>query len=264
MIKAAFFDIDGTLVSFATHQVPASTRRALLQLRAQGIKLFISTGRAPQLIPDLDLPFDGYITMNGSYCYVGTQVLLSRPIEQSATRRWLHYAEDHHICTYLFLPHIVYTNMRNPEAYALYRHLLPAEPPVVTPEQMHDTAVHQFIALQPAEADDAVQALLPHCRLPRWNPFFADIVPATISKASGMDALLHHFAIRRDESISFGDGSNDVEMLTHAGIGVAMGNASDDVKAAADYVTTPVDEYGVARALLHYHLIPDDAITLPD
>lgn len=70
MIKAIFFDIDGTLVSFRTHTVPESTRKALKRLRAQGIKLFIATGRPKLLIDTLnDLEFDGYITLNGAYCF---------------------------------------------------------------------------------------------------------------------------------------------------------------------------------------------------
>ena len=55
--------------------------------------------------------------------------------------------------------------------------------------------------------------------------------------------------------MAFGDGGNDISMLRHAGIGVAMGNANDDVKAVADYVTTSVDENGIANALKHFHII---------
>ena len=70
MIKAVFFDIDGTLVSFKTHRVPPSTVQALERLRARGIKLFIATGRHHADLNNLGgLAFDGYITLNGQYCY---------------------------------------------------------------------------------------------------------------------------------------------------------------------------------------------------
>src|SRR5574344_2019749 len=70
MIKALFFDIDGTLVSFQTHRIPDSTLEALTLAREKGLKLFISTGRPPRVINNLgDFSFDGFITMNGSYCY---------------------------------------------------------------------------------------------------------------------------------------------------------------------------------------------------
>ena len=71
MIKAVFFDIDGTLVSFHTHRVSEATRQAIRQLRTQGIKVFIATGRHLQVINNLgDLEFDGYVTLNGSCSYI--------------------------------------------------------------------------------------------------------------------------------------------------------------------------------------------------
>ena len=55
--------------------------------------------------------------------------------------------------------------------------------------------------------------------------------------------------------VVFGDGKNDVDMLTHAGFGVAMGNACEEAKAAADYVTDDVDENGIFNALRHFNVI---------
>lgn len=70
MVKAIFFDIDGTLVSFNTHSIPESTQNALKQLREKGIKVFIATGRPKVLMMDAvgHLPFDGFITLNGAHC----------------------------------------------------------------------------------------------------------------------------------------------------------------------------------------------------
>ena len=70
-----------------------------------------------------------------------------------------------------------------------------------------------------------------------------------------MDAVLAHFNVTLEESMAFGDGENDLSMLVHAGIGVAMGTASGEVKAQADYVTGTVDEDGIVAALLHFGLI---------
>lgn len=71
MVKAIFFDIDGTLVSFNTHSIPESTQNALKQLREKGIKVFIATGRPKVLMMDAvgHLPFDGFITLNGAHCF---------------------------------------------------------------------------------------------------------------------------------------------------------------------------------------------------
>ena len=69
MNKAIFFDIDGTLVSFRTHEIVPSAYDAIAALRKKGHKVFIATGRPLHLIKGLrDAQFDGYITFNGSYC----------------------------------------------------------------------------------------------------------------------------------------------------------------------------------------------------
>ena len=68
---------------------------------------------------------------------------------------------------------------------------------------------------------------------------------------------MNHFGFTPNEAMAFGDGENDIPMLTHVGIGVAMGNASDAVKACANYVTTSVEEDGVVRALEHFGFLPD-------
>ena len=77
MTKAVFFDIDGTLVSFKTHDVPPSARKAIAELRKNGVKVFIATGRHILSITDLSgLSFDGYITINGGLCLSGDKKII--------------------------------------------------------------------------------------------------------------------------------------------------------------------------------------------
>ena len=70
-----------------------------------------------------------------------------------------------------------------------------------------------------------------------------------------MHAVLMREGIAPDETMAFGDGFNDIGMLGYAGIGVAMGNAADAVKAGADYVTASVEEGGIADALDHFGIL---------
>ena len=82
---ALFFDIDGTLVSFKTHQVPESTVEALTLAKEKGSKVYISTGRPTKIITNLhaiEHLIDGYITINGAYCYVGKEVVCCHPIPE--------------------------------------------------------------------------------------------------------------------------------------------------------------------------------------
>ena len=61
--------------------------------------------------------------------------------------------------------------------------------------------------------------------------------------------------MKLEETMAFGDGGNDISMLRHAAIGIAMGQAKEDVKAAADYVTASIDEDGISKAMKHFGII---------
>lgn len=248
-MKAAFFDIDGTLLSFKTHCVSPGTVRAFEALHRKGILTFISSGRPKVLIPDMPLTFEGYVTMNGGYCFVGDKVLLKNPLPQTETDRWLRYAQEHDLCTMIFTEHEMFVNTHtNAVANAIRNQLEFQMPPLLPIEEMMGRETYQIIAVMPAERDKEVLDMLPHCRLPRWHPQFSDLINDDNSKAAGIERILKHYGISREECIGFGDGGNDIEMLEYCGIGVAMGNADDSVKAHADYVTTSVDDEGIERA----------------
>ena len=95
----------------------------------------------------------------------------------------------------------------------------------------------------------------PECVSSRWSPLMADIDMKGVTKASGMDCFMAHYGIDRRLTMAFGDGGNDVEMIRHAAVGVALGDAVESAKQAADYVTASVDDDGVLRALQHYGVL---------
>lgn len=97
MIKALFFDIDGTLVSFTTHAIPQSTVKALTRAREKGIKIFISTGRPMPFINNLGAIrhlIDGYITTNGACCTIGDRTVRLTPIARPDTDRLLEFVRN--------------------------------------------------------------------------------------------------------------------------------------------------------------------------
>lgn len=249
MIKAAFFDIDGTLLSFTTHHVSEGTVRAFDTLHHHGVHTFISSGRPLVLIPPMPITFEGHITMNGGLVFTPEQVLLSNPIPHEDLNIWLEFAKEHNLCTMIFTADGMMLAQPNDVGLKLRDQLEFTMPPVVDIDQMRGHEAFQIIALMPASLDTTVANLLPHCRLPRWHPAFTDIVATGNSKAAGMEALCRHFGIRQEETLAFGDGANDIEMLRWAGIGVAMGNAEQIVKDAADLVTTTVDDEGIEHAV---------------
>ena len=94
---ALFFDIDGTLVSFQTHEIPPSTILALTQAKANGHKVFIATGRPPIIITNLgaiEHLIDGYVTTNGALCFVGDDVVTCKSIPQEEARLVVEDAQE--------------------------------------------------------------------------------------------------------------------------------------------------------------------------
>ena len=105
------------------------------------------------------------------------------------------------------------------------------------------------------EEQQALGDPFPGLEVMRWHPDFVDIISPGGGKDQGMDAILDFFGISLEDTMAFGDGENDIPMLVKAGVGVAVANAKDNVKAAADYIAPSVDEDGVAEALRHFSVI---------
>lgn len=263
MIKAIFFDIDGTLISFNTHKIPETTKKALQILRDNGLKLFIATGRAFAALPDkeiLGFDFDGYVTFNGQYCIDHNQVLHEQCLPVEDLQAAQAYVKEHQIaCQFTELDYEYY-NLLNGKVRDLYKLLGNTVPKC----KIDDTArvlthqTYQMCVFISEAEEEAFFRQLPGCKGVRWNPLFVDVIPQDGGKPVGLQKILDHYGFAREESMAFGDGGNDIDILKYAGIGVAMGNASDQVKAAADYVTEDVDCDGIWKALLHYGLIEAD------
>lgn len=248
-IKAAFFDIDGTLLSFTTHRVSPGTVRAFDRLHRAGVRTFLSTGRPDVLIPQMPVTFEAKITMNGGLVFKPEEVLLSNPILDNELQAWLDIAKDKKLCTMVFTNNNMFLAQPNEIGLKLRNQLEFEMPPVVDIDRMRSETVYQIIAIMPGEMDGSVAEMLPHCRLPRWHPYFTDIVAHDNSKARGMEVICQHYGIHQNETLAFGDGANDIEMLEWAGVGVAMGNADDKVKKHANFVTTDVDNEGIEKAV---------------
>ena len=100
-----------------------------------------------------------------------------------------------------------------------------------------------------------LKAILPDCRITRWNDRAVDIISRGGGKVVGIKQYLEENDILPQETMAFGDGENDIEMLEAVGIGIAMGNADDIVKKSADYVTDSVDNDGIGKALRYFQII---------
>ena len=257
MIKAIFLDIDGTMVSFNTHVISQRTCEALDKARKNGIKVFVASGRHKTAINNLgDAQFDGYMTLNGGLCYADhNELIYKRAIDKKDIHAILDYSAKHPLPMMFVKEHTLGLNFIREDVTAMQEQLDFVNVPIVDLRSWADDEVMQLIAFFPIEKQDDVMRVIPGCDSARWSPLFSDVVPHGSSKQVGVDKMIEYFGIGIDETMAFGDGGNDIPMLEHTGIGVAMGNAEDKVKQSADFVTRSVDEEGIEYALKHFGII---------
>lgn len=257
MIRAIFFDVDGTLVSFDTHICPQPVLDALHRLREQGVKLFLATGRPPQMLSYIysQFTFDAQVTLSGQYCFTPQQVLRENPMPRSHVEAVVNAAKRHGFSCMVLRENDIFVNHLDDFSKKFCTELDISIPPRMALENALTQPVYQMIAFLSSEQEHILLEENPELKFTRWNPTFLDIIPPTGGKDVGIQAVMQHYGLSPEEVMAFGDGENDLPMLRYAGIGVAMGSASDFVKSQADYVTGTVDELGILHALKHYGLM---------
>lgn len=256
MIRAVFFDIDGTLLSHRTGEVPQSAKRALELLREKGIRIFTATGRhflEIQELPMSDMVFDGHITLNGQLCLDGEGgMLFDAPIEERAIKTVLPAFDRKDIPVMLVEENRIYMNFVD-------RYVEQAQKAISTPVpevgSYTGNKVYQINFFTDRETAAGLIGQMPDCKMTCWHENAFDIIPQGGGKTAGIRKMLEYHHILQEETMAFGDGENDLEMLQFAGTGVAMGNASDVVKERAGFVTDDIDCGGVEKALRYFGLL---------
>lgn len=259
MIKAIFFDIDGTLLSHKTKKVPDSTKKALKLLKEKGILTFIATGRHISEMKDMpinDLEFNGYITLNGQYCFNDEGLIYDLPVHKDDIINIINKIDKEPFPCIFVEKELMYINYNN-EAVQTVQDAISTPLPDIN--DLHRGLTEPIYQVIPYDIDEAhekdILDLMPHCKKTRWHPLAIDIIPNNGGKRNGILKVLEYYHISIEESMSFGDGNNDLDMFEITNISVAMGNASDYVKSHADYVTDDIDNDGLYKALKHFQII---------
>lgn len=250
-----FFDIDGTLISEKTHLMTESTREAIQLARAGGHICMINTGRTGKLVgPDVTghTEFDGLLMGCGTMITYREKILLHQTFSREMARDIIEGLRRHRIDAVLegsqdnfrdsddrifsrtFLEYIHYFDYLEYKSYE------------EAPGNFDKFYAHADVA---AYMDAFREEFSDRLDFVDRKKGYYEIMPKGYSKASAMRFVSKVLNIPMSETVAIGDSSNDIAMLECAGIAVAMGNATEDVKSLADHVTTDVEDDGIRNAL---------------
>lgn len=256
--KIVFFDIDGTLYSMRTNRIPSSALDAIRKLRDRGILVFLATGRHKVQIETLPqfqgLEYDGGVTLNGSYCYDQNGVIFHNPVCREDIAGLLEKLQQDPIPCGFIEESQSYVNFYNNWVYDVHKMIHTPLLPIGDLGRGLENPIYQVLLYLKPEDSDALP-FMPHCRSTRWHTGGLDIIPATGGKSLGIQKILEHYGISREETLAFGDGENDLDMFEAVGFSVAMGNAVPRLRESADFITADVDDDGIAKALKQLGLI---------
>ena len=255
-MKAVFFDVDGTLIA-RDGSISTQTIASLHRLKEKGIRLFLATGRhtseLDELLKRLGVAFDGYVTLNGQLTLdASLQTIDEVAIDAHDAALVLDYVNRKVYPIVTVEKQRLYINYVNAIVQSAQDAVSMPLPPI---DCYHGGAVYQFTAFVDEQQGDALVKQLPACKITRWNPYGIDIIPKSGGKAKGIAAMLRHFQIPREETMAFGDGENDRDMLAYTGIGVAMQDADEALKQTADYICERAEDDGITKALKHFNIL---------
>ncbi len=254
--RIAFFDVDGTLIDMERKKITPNTVAGLRGLQARGVKLCIASGRSPMLIPKIEgVEFDALLAYNGSYCYTNDRVLHSNPLTKHDIRIILDNAArlGRPVCAATkdrLSPNGMDADLRT---YFGFGSFVPEPDPAF--DRVVQGEIYQLmLSCGPWEYEQILSGT-ENAKMAAWWDRAVDIIPADSGKGAGIRAVLEALCLTKEEAIAFGDGDNDLEMLQAVGTGVAMGNASDTLKAVAADICGDVKEDGIYHYCLEKGLI---------
>lgn len=277
MGKILLIDIDGTLVDYE-NRLPASAVEAVRRARANGHRVYLCSGRskAENKQEIWDMGIDGYIGGNGSYVESDGTVVMHQLITADQCRRivdWLNarglefYLESNNglFASPTFKDVAVqvmaeYSRRKGREASTDidYRQAFPG---MIWEGELYRSDLNKISYVLHRYQDHLdARAAFPEMQHGTWGgagetALFGDMGVKNITKAHAVETLLAYLGAEKADTIAFGDAKVDIPMFEACALGVAMGSGGEEIKAAADYVTTDVDKDGLYNAFVHLGLI---------
>ncbi len=279
MSKIIFLDVDGTLIDYEA-KLPASAAKAVDMARANGHKVYICTGCSKAEIEQRNLcELDGMIGGNGAYVEDHGHVVMHQGLSKEDVKHIVDWCNERHLGFYLEANSGMYCNdymlEQGPETMIKYAQGKGAD--LTKAKEASKKFMDGFIHLQGEDLyrDDVnkisfilssyqdhldSQKEFPHLIANTWGgkgevALYGDLGPTGITKRHAIEVLLDYLGADQKDTISFGDAKIDLSMFECCDYNVAMGNGGKEIKEAADYITTDVNDDGLYNAFRYLNLI---------
>lgn len=279
MSKIVFLDVDGTLIDYEA-KLPASAAKAVDQARANGHKVYICTGCSKAEIEQRHLcDLDGMIGGNGTYVEDNGQVVMHQGLSKEDVKHIVDWCNERHLGFYLEANSGMYCNdyMLEQGPMTMIKYAQGKGADLEAAKASASGFVNGFIHLQGEDLyrDDVnkISFILssyqdhldskiefPDLIANTWGgkgevALFGDLGPTGITKRHAIEVLLDYLKADAKDTISFGDAKIDLSMFECCAFNVAMGNGGPEIKEAADYITTDVNDDGLYNAFKYLKLI---------
>ena len=257
--KILFFDVDSTLYSHKTNTVPQSAVDAVKKAKENGHIIVLATGRSKLLTATLGIfekiDFDYFVTINGTLVLdKNDNIIFSLPCNKDSINEVLKIVDKHQL-NLCFI---------NKDDYYLYKdedkrsHLgydpLHIEVPLKKP-YMNEDIYQMNLFCEDEYVSEFIDKTNNYLSYSKLNDYGYDVYAKDQTKATGIKHLIEYLNIDLEDTIAFGDGHNDREMIEYCHIGVAMGNALQKVKEVSNYITDDIDNDGIYKAMKYLKLI---------
>lgn len=269
MYKLVAIDLDGTLLTDQMEITP-NTITAIRQVVESGVMVTLATGRmfpsakkfAEQL--DLNVPL---ITYQGAIIKdVGKKkVWFERPVSKEISERLIEFAVKHQVHIQVYQDDIVYVAEDNAEIQGYAREGDVCYTVVDDLNSLTEKGFTKVLFIGEPTYLDRLQIELQgefgsDAHIAKSKPHYLEVTDPEANKGTALLYLAKQLGIQQSEIIGIGDNHNDFELITTAGLGVAMGNGVEELKRIADYITKTNNEEGVLHTLEKFILEPVSTI----
>jgi len=264
LYKILVVDVDGTLVG-KDGSISVEDREALAKARQLGIQVSLSTGRVTQAC----LGIINQLSLDGCHMFFDGALVSSlaqdnevyvQPISQEVVKQAVEFAHSNDIPLDLYST-THYFIERETWASDIRRQFFGIEPTLVdfTKVWNRERIIKGGLTTSSPQEIAKARSFCLHfdsslhftwTKTPAYPDInFVNVLAPGVSKGEALAALASHLGVSLDEVMAIGDGTNDIPLLTMAGLAIAMGNAPDELKAVADHITLDIDHSGVAAAI---------------